>query len=218
LRRLKSDETSEERSVRDQKAIEERLARLKGMDPKHYSMPPITVFQPIRHKTDTQKADDLLSQFAEEPKIDDSYRHPLPIDTRRLSTDQDIERRLARLKGDEGSDERPKGTSVMDIDTDLDDEEIEKRLFERLLAESKLPAIPTLPLDPQVLEVCEESVGMGSDCLPWCQICNEDAVIKCIDCCGDLYCKECFLDFHDDSDLKKHRTEPFRAPVSQHSF
>ncbi|CAG2120632.1 unnamed protein product, partial [Medioppia subpectinata] len=75
LRRLKEDTTAadddSQRPVTDQKAIEERLARLKGMDPRLYSMPPITVFQPTRHKTDTQKADDLLKQFVDELKIDD---------------------------------------------------------------------------------------------------------------------------------------------------
>lgn len=207
LRKLKSDKT--ETSVMDQKSIEERLARLKGMDPNLYSMPPITVYQHMKQKTDSEKTDQLLEQLAEELNIDDSTRVSFAT-TRRSSTDEDIERRLVRLKGQQQSDQKKKMSSLMDLDSDLDEETEQKNLIDRLLAESKLPSIP--------LDTNEDNLEIGSDCLPWCQICNEDAVIKCVDCLGDLYCKQCFLDFHDDSDLKKHKTEPFRAPKSRNEF
>ena len=188
LRQLKSDQ-SPEASVTDQKAIEERLARLKGIDPKVYSMPPITVYQQIKHKTDVEKTDDLIKQLSDELNIDDTTRVSLK-NTRRSSTDEEIERRLARLRGQQHIDHKTNVSSVMDVDSDLDEETEQNNLVERLLAESKLPSIP---LDTNSLEANEESVEMVSDCLPWCQICNEDAVIKCIDCMGDLYCKQCFL-------------------------
>ncbi|XP_054153483.1 abscission/NoCut checkpoint regulator-like [Oppia nitens] len=208
LRRLKSD-TSPPTQTTDQKAIEERLARLKGIDPNHYTMPPITVYHHHKHKTDSEKADQLMTQFCEELALNKRSRDSFG-NSRRLSTDEDIERRLAKLKDE--NNESQKQTN-MEIDVDLDDTEIEKRLIDRLLAECRLPTVPTLPLDPHILDIDEENIDdIGSDSLPWCQICNEDAVIKCHDCSGDLYCKECFVDFHDDSDLKKHKTEPFRGP------
>jgi len=206
LRKLKEDKS--ESSLTDQKAIEERLARLKGIDPNIYTMPPITVYQQTKQKTDVEKADDLLKQLSEELNIDDSTRVSFSS-TRRSSTDEEIERRLARLRGQQHVDHKTNISGLMDIDSD-DEETQQNKLIDRLLAESNLPSIPS---DVNSLDAKEEEdVEIVSDSLPWCQICNEDAVVKCIDCMGDLYCKQCFLDFHDDSDLKRHKTEPFRQP------
>ena len=185
LRKLKSDKT--ETSVTDQKAIEERLARLKGMDPNVYTMPPITVYQQTKHKTDTEKADDLIKQLSEELNIDDTTRVSLGA-TRRSSTDEEIERRLARLRGQQLIDPKTNVSSIMDIDSE-DEETEQNKLIDRLLSETNLPSIPS---DVNTSDANEVNVEMVSDSLPWCQICNEDAVIKCIDCLGDLYCRQCF--------------------------
>ena len=181
LRKLKSEKT--ETSVTDQKSIEERVARLKGIDPNVYTMPPITVYQQTKHKTDTEKTEDLIKQLTEELNIDESTHFSLTT-TRRASTDEEIERRLARLRGHPNFDSK-RNVSAMDVDSDLDEETEQNQLIERSFAESNLPSIPS--------DGNEEGVQMVSDCLPWCEICNEDAVIKCIGCMGDLYCKQCFV-------------------------
>ncbi|XP_076815803.1 abscission/NoCut checkpoint regulator-like [Clavelina lepadiformis] len=43
---------------------------------------------------------------------------------------------------------------------------------------------------------------------PWCFMCNDDAIIRCITC-EDLFCKTCFRISHKDSDMKGHKTEKF---------
>ena len=44
----------------------------------------------------------------------------------------------------------------------------------------------------------------------WCCICNADAVLWCVDCDHDAYCRRCFNEGHnDDEDLRAHRVVPF---------
>ena len=45
---------------------------------------------------------------------------------------------------------------------------------------------------------------------PWCIICNDDAVLRCVQCEGDLYCKRCFRECHVDFDTKHHVAETYK--------
>ena len=42
----------------------------------------------------------------------------------------------------------------------------------------------------------------------WCSICQEDAVVWCVDCDHEPYCRRCWREGHVDDDLRGHRTVP----------
>ena len=172
----------------EQKEIEKRLALLKGIDPSVYSAPPITVYQQMKNqKTETEQADDLLKEYIEEIAIDKT------IIKRRLSTDQEIEERLGRLLQEERKGPVPsqKSNPLMEVDSDPDEETEQEKIISKLLAESKLPSVPS---DINILDdKDDENIEIGNGELPWCIICNEDAMIRCINCNDDLYCKSCFM-------------------------
>lgn len=47
--------------------------------------------------------------------------------------------------------------------------------------------------------------------LPWCTVCNEDATIRCVGCDGDLFCRQCFKEIHDDEEYRQHQTKSYVA-------
>lgn len=49
-----------------------------------------------------------------------------------------------------------------------------------------------------------------NDELPFCEICNEDATLRCLGC-RYLFCKRCYIEHKDDDD-GCNRYEPYKAP------
>ncbi|CAL1278662.1 unnamed protein product [Larinioides sclopetarius] len=68
--------------------IEERLAKLKGMDPGRYKAPPIQVFRPTEKITTDEQASNLITQITEE----------VALDSRLVRPEDEIAARLARLR------------------------------------------------------------------------------------------------------------------------
>ncbi|KAF8773794.1 Abscission/NoCut checkpoint regulator like protein [Argiope bruennichi] len=68
--------------------IEERLAKLKGMDPGKYKAPPIQVFRPTEKITAEEQASNLITQVSEE----------VALDSRLVKPEDEIAARLARLR------------------------------------------------------------------------------------------------------------------------
>ena len=70
-----------------------------------------------------------------------------------------------------------------------------------------LPDVPDyIPTNDFINRNVQRSLEKDNEELPWCTICNEDAVFKCVKGCeGDLYCASCFNECHDDIDVKEHK-------------
>lgn len=168
--------------------LHERVARLKGLDPANYTAPPITVYTSADRRSDQQKADDLLSHLMSQTQIDQQVS---ASGTRRMS-DAEMEIRLLRLRGGHPDQSLPK--NVPD-DSPPDSEDETDKIISKALAESRLPHAAS--------HADDEDDEMT---FPWCVICNDDAKISCQDCDSDLYCADCFAEFHSDPDTRKHRT------------
>ena len=54
-------------------------------------------------------------------------------------------------------------------------------------------------------------VPPGSEDMPWCCICNDDATMRCYDCDDDLYCQKCFSEGHERFGLFDHHYEIFET-------
>lgn len=113
--------------------------------------------------------------------------------------------RLKKLKLDRHSRGK-KGAEdeALTVDIDSDDEDKQAALIvERALAEDRL-------------ELEDEGISAGEaideEELPWCELCNEDAQLRCMDCDRDLYCRRCWKETHQERDLKQHRIENYKAP------
>ena len=51
------------------------------------------------------------------------------------------------------------------------------------------------------------------DEFPWCCICNNDAVLRCQECDGDLYCQRCFSEGHEQFGLFDHHYTLYEQPA-----
>ncbi|XP_048394288.1 abscission/NoCut checkpoint regulator isoform X2 [Stegostoma tigrinum] len=180
----------------------------KGIDPRNFNV-----------ANDNSKLFDeksnLLDQATAELKQDNLHREQV----------SKISRRLATLKGDDPSavDDWP----YAELDSDEENEELlTQKILKQINEEIALdeasgyniplerpkPAQPMLAgkKSPPTVPIAE---GTDSDEeLPWCCICNSDAVVRCRDCDGDLYCQRCFREGHDKFERKEHRTFKYHPP------
>ena len=109
--------------------------------------------------------------------------------------------RLRKLKLDRES--RKQDDEVGQDENDSEDEDKQAaRIIDRVLEEDRL-------------ELEDEGISADDGTeeeLPWCEICNEDAQLRCLGCDKDLYCRRCWKETHQDSELKQHRIENYSAP------
>lgn len=152
--------------------------------------------------------------------------------------DAEIAGRLAQLQNQQPSGGA--SASVTHYSSDEEDEEkATQRLIQKLLEEDRLDEkvasdgfdVPAKKPGPksrssQVISGDTTQATILSDDpkpgpvrppanpdeLPWCCICNEDAILRCLDCDGDLYCKRCFREGHEDFGMETHKIKPYKAP------
>lgn len=205
LNKLKDDKPADG-SDQNLDDIQQRLANLKGVEYKPQSSNKV-LFSPDA-RSEQEKIEDLLKQFVEEKEI--SGQHEVPSQEQPGSVD-DIERRLAALRG---IDDFSKIKSQIDDRSDETEQEEINRTMLEYLEEAKLPDFIADPDEAELMASIPPPPGGNKknlEELPFCEICNEDAVIRCLDC-EDIFCHRCFLEFHEEEDYKTHKTKPYIAP------
>ncbi|KAK4010191.1 abscission/NoCut checkpoint regulator [Daphnia magna] len=236
LSKLKHEIREMKQDIPSQSEIEERLAKLKGIDPEVYRKPPAILVKPKTNNVDDATA--LINQIKEEVAIDRQFDVPseipvfqsdehsteddvetllqneakaIDIDARLalegLKKDKEIQERLKKLRLDKDTKkEKVNDDKSSNEAEDSGDEDKEAAMvIERVLEEERLE------LEDEGISA-DDDRATGEDELPWCDLCNEDAQLRCLGCDGDLYCRRCWVETHGDHELKRHRTENYVAP------
>ncbi|XP_063831305.1 abscission/NoCut checkpoint regulator isoform X1 [Ostrinia nubilalis] len=163
--------------------LQARLANLRGV-PIIEGQKKTVLYTPDL-RTEQEQADDLMKQYLEHTTIDKQYQEGFK---RQLD---DIEARIQKLKGGEGVNTKTKD----DASSSEDEETVIKKIIEKAKVESSQD---------------DELPAATNDELPFCEICNEDARMRCLGC-RYLFCKQCFVEHKDDDD-GCNRYELYEAP------
>jgi hypothetical protein len=139
----------------------------------------------------TDEADELLGQISAEVHLESKHKA--------MSTDfeRQLEQRVDKLKELKIGSPAPSSTSTADP-----------------AARSKSGSATALGPPPKPFELPEDD---EEEEMPWCCICNDDAVLRCVSCDGDLYCRSCYAEGHprDDPEMFRHKTQKYVAPKSK---
>ncbi|BFG01155.1 abscission/NoCut checkpoint regulator [Drosophila madeirensis] len=181
--------------------IRARLSNISGI-PHHKNYDKKDILLSTDQRSDQDKIKDLLHQFMDETELDQK------VDNQRNDAISDIERRLRALRdnpiGDEAGGAGGAELSTLNTPSDNeDDEKTLKNIIKKYVAESSLPTENSGRGDGVEGDMAKNS---NTEELPWCHICNEDAVFRCRGCDGDLFCSQCYREYHDDD-------EEYRAHV-----
>ncbi|KAH8289537.1 hypothetical protein KR054_007113, partial [Drosophila jambulina] len=204
--------------------IRARLANLSGMphDRRNYDKKDLLLATDQRN--DQEKIRDLLEQFMGESQLDQR------VDQQRDDAISDIERRLRALRDapiDAGG--LPSISTPSDNEEDENDETVLQNTVKKVspyfiyqlfcttcpskqyLDEANLPAVASDEQTQLSSQVPSSSAAVEE--LPWCNICNEDAVFRCQGCDGELFCGQCFKECHDDDEeYRQHVKVKYSAP------
>lgn len=203
---LKKVEIPEAAQDNDDDALAKRLANLKGVEYKDYAATSSKILFFPDTRSEQEKIDDMLKQFVEERTIDDDVK-PEPSQS---GTIEDIERRLAVLRGQDLETTKQQIEQIEETE-----EEEAMRTMKQYLDEAKLDDVVLDPDEQELISTIPQAPGEKKDLdeLPFCEICNEDASLRCLEC-ENLFCASCYREFHEEEDYKTHKTKPYQAPKS----
>ncbi|XP_042319681.1 abscission/NoCut checkpoint regulator isoform X1 [Sceloporus undulatus] len=139
----------------------------------------------------------LKGQDPDSVTLDD---YKLPNSDEEMEEEEAIQRVLKQLTEEAALDE----ASGFNISPDQSTQPLTiQQKPAKKTAQAKVPTVAKLPILPAKASDSDEEE------LPWCCICNEDAVLRCHGCDDDLYCQRCFRESHDEFDRKEHRTASY---------
>ncbi|CAG2056730.1 unnamed protein product [Timema podura] len=201
-----------------------RLARLRGQSYIPANTKPTYTAPDTR--TDQEKADSLLNQFAEEKQLLDKLPSPEQEIAERLnklrrestSPQDEVTALMRQLSTQSGSahsgkdvQDCPRAAESQDVSMESDgenEEEMARKIMASALLEAELDKKAGVLVGSSSEELSDSDKEDKSES-PWCIICNEDATLQCTDCDGDLYCNECFSKGHREWGMTDHKARPF---------
>ncbi|CAF4868282.1 unnamed protein product [Pieris macdunnoughi] len=154
-----------------QAQIEQRLANIKEVPIQSIQSKPALPTPDIR--TEEEQANDLLRQYMAHASMDKKYEDEFN------SKINDIEGRLYKLKGQQTASNSISRTDMVLMESE---DELIRKIIDKAKVESD-----------------DEVASPINNELPFCEICNEDAVMRCLGC-KYLFCKLCFMEHKDDDD------------------
>ncbi|KAK6631409.1 hypothetical protein RUM44_005936 [Polyplax serrata] len=200
LERLKAERTAT--LLPDESEIKRRLALLQ--DRTEDSMSDKSKPQKFVMKSEEEQVNDLLNQYMAETGLDVEMQ-----DEGNKAIDE-IRDRLRRLQTSETTSTTGVGSCLQSDDGD----EITTKIIKRAIAEGQLEKRLERPKceeyeDDDDIDISDADESREDSDLPWCIICNENAVVKCLGCDGHLYCNTCFQQGHEFFNMEDHKTVPF---------
>ncbi|KAL1513697.1 hypothetical protein ABEB36_003071 [Hypothenemus hampei] len=172
--------------------IRARLAKLKGITTNSDLK---SAFYTTDNRSDQEKINSLLSEYTELQNI--NIKH---------EDNTDLATRLAAVKGEEYKSKSSEEYEDLDSEEEID--QITKRIISEVSLDERCPIGSSRMAYED--DDDDKDIRSSSPELPWCVLCNNDAVYRCLDCGGDLYCRSCNTEVHRNSDDMDHRVVSYK--------
>lgn len=211
----------ESKNPKPEDEISQRLAKLRGQEinkTEKMDICPETFLGNTSEERGGKKPDELddLSKLLDEVAME--AENDASVALKEFESDKDLQEKFKRIM--QQKSQKDKEPEKSDSDEDEEDAKnvvigilSEQKIDEQFMDEDiQLPEVPTfIPTQQKISRQLQRS--MEEKEFPWCSICNEDAMIRCVEGCdGDLYCSRCFKECHDEVDLRDHKTVSYKPP------